>query len=251
MAEIENSQAITKLLGIDVVSPLESSAGRTHAAITALALAEHKARQRNAALKRILKRLESANKRAAEIATNQTEPPLQTLNLFADAEKARELSQNAVMLEQKGKEYSQRILELSSSYSEQKTDITFEQLDILHQEIAVRLQNLQSKKALFAAYNELPPTRIREQTFVSAQIYNLASAMSQRDEVTETRNQCIDLILSVALNGRVADGQVQTQTEAGREAAYARLEDGQGAACTHCGVAVVWKAGNDSQVNIH
>ncbi|KAJ3006255.1 UNVERIFIED_CONTAM: hypothetical protein HDU68_004187, partial [Siphonaria sp. JEL0065] len=58
---------------------------------------------------------------------------------------------------------------------------------------------------------------------------------------------CINLIISVALNGQVVSGIVQAQTKAGQEEAYARLEDGQGAACTHCSVAVFSKAGYNSQ----
>jgi hypothetical protein len=72
--------------------------------------------------------------------------------------------------------------------------------------------------------------------------------MSQRDGVTETREQCIDLIISVALDGRVADGICETRTENQRKTAYESLESGEGACCAHCGVAVVWKAGQDNQV---
>jgi hypothetical protein len=89
---------------------------------------------------------------------------------------------------------------------------------------------------------------VREQTFVSSQIYILGNAMSQRQGVTETREQCIDLIISVALDGRVADGISETRTENQRKTAYERLESGEGACCAHCGVAVVWKAGQDNQV---
>ncbi|KAJ3405367.1 hypothetical protein HDV05_006626 [Chytridiales sp. JEL 0842] len=92
-----------------------------------------------------------------------------------------------------------------------------------------------------------PNARVREQTFVSSQIYHLGSAMAQREGVTETREQCIDLIISVALNGRVADGISETRTENQRKTAYERLESGEGACCAHCGVAVVWKAGQDNQ----
>ncbi|KAJ3130891.1 hypothetical protein HK100_007260 [Physocladia obscura] len=86
-----------------------------------------------------------------------------------------------------------------------------------------------------------------ESSFVSAQIYNLGSAMSQRDGVTQTRDECIDLIISVALDGRVVDGLCETRNEEERAAAYEHLENGDGASCSHCGVKVVWKAGQDRQ----
>ena len=72
--------------------------------------------------------------------------------------------------------------------------------------------------------------------------------MSHRDGVTETRDQCIDLIISVALNGRVVGGQFQFRSNSERETAYSRLEAGQGASCVHCGVLPVWTAGKENQV---
>ncbi|TPX48064.1 hypothetical protein CcCBS67573_g10219 [Chytriomyces confervae] len=87
--------------------------------------------------------------------------------------------------------------------------------------------------------------RIREQSLVSAQIYRLADAMSQRDP--HSRDECIDLIISVAIEGRVIGGRCPTRTPEERASAYEQLEDGGGARCTHCGVAVTWKAGQESQ----
>ncbi|KAJ3093580.1 hypothetical protein HK100_006541 [Physocladia obscura] len=76
--------------------------------------------------------------------------------------------------------------------------------------------------------------RIREQSSVDAQIYNLASAMSQRDP--HSRDECIDLIVTVALDGRVVGGVCPLRTVMEREAAYKQLEDAGGAPCPHCGV---------------
>ena len=91
--------------------------------------------------------------------------------------------------------------------------------------------------------------RERERTLVSSQIYRLADAMSQRDIVTQTREQCIDLIISVALDGEVVGGRVARRNDLERKEAYDRLENGEGAPCSHCGVSVVWKAGKDNQVS--
>jgi hypothetical protein len=59
---------------------------------------------------------------------------------------------------------------------------------------------------------------------------------------------CIDLIISVALNGSVSGGRYPSQTQQQRAEAYEQLEGGNSAKCHHCGVQVTWKSFAEHQV---